>query len=155
MPTAGNKKNWSKKELEEREAFTKDLLKYIRKNGREHGINVYLSKGRYLIDGTRKINGYFDEEGTTLAVATNQDWSRWVCILIHEFSHMQQWIDQDECWTDCWEKLDGEDVDVGAMVDEWVFDAVKYDQKDVDRYIQKVRDMEGLLSKSWGICPFL
>ncbi len=64
-----------------------------------------------------RVSGYFVDYGTpTLAIATGKDINEWFMILLHESSHMDQWIEQSAYWVDSF--IDGrEAVD---YIDEWL-----------------------------------
>lgn len=76
--------------------FTTD----VNRKAREHGITVYKGRGKTVKcpgDGV-PVSGYFDEENLKLAVAIGD--SDWVGTFAHEASHMDQFLEGSEYWTD-------------------------------------------------------
>ena len=72
------------------------LVDFIEQTCEEHGIEIKLSKGKYVLCNKIKCNGYFDYEAEKLAVATNI--KSWELILVHEFSHFMQWLEDCKEW---------------------------------------------------------
>lgn len=71
------------------------------------------------------VNGFFDGDTRTLACAVGKDIEYWLTILIHESSHMDQFLESDPTWinnigliqTDLW--LSGDDeVDMDVIENE-------------------------------------
>jgi hypothetical protein len=64
-----------------------------------------------------RVSGYFIDYGTpTLAIATGKEVNSWFMILLHESSHMDQWIEKSPYWTNSF--IDGKEaVD---YIDEWL-----------------------------------
>jgi hypothetical protein len=52
----------------------------------------------YVTENAIMVNGYFDEKSKTLACAAGKDISQWLTILIHESSHMDQYLEQIPEW---------------------------------------------------------
>jgi hypothetical protein len=67
----------------------------------DNNIRLELSPEPFVTfsDGGIKCNGYFDDTIRTLACAMGKDISQWLFILIHESSHMDQFFEQVEAWT--------------------------------------------------------
>ena len=90
------------------------FLEMVKKDCKEKKVRLHLSKGRYVVmDGTR-CSGYFtSDEPPTLAVAMGRETSEWFPTLVHEYCHMQQWLDDTKIWwnantnTDLWDWLSG------------------------------------------------
>lgn len=57
----------------------------------KHNIKLILKNQKYFLDGGISIGGYFGDE---LAVATNKPEEVWLSYLIHEDSHLDQWIEK-------------------------------------------------------------
>lgn len=94
------------------DASVKAYLTRVRRIARMYGVRVYLGRGkRVWFSPAAMSNGYFD--GHTLAVATGKPIEAWVPILMHEDSHMDQWIER--------ERFFSEEYDYSAArVDEWL-----------------------------------
>lgn len=82
----------------------KKYLKTTFALAKRHGVSMFLSKHRSVKLGPdSRSNGYFNEEYGTqqtprLAVATNHPVEHWFGILLHESSHMDQWIEKSPYW---------------------------------------------------------
>lgn len=57
------------------------------------------TQGVPFTDGSIMVNGYFDDVTRTLACAMGKDVSQWLIILLHESSHMDQFMEQVSAWT--------------------------------------------------------
>lgn len=73
------------------------LLKTIKFECKANNIQLYLGAGKSVRtpDGF-KCGGYFCAEGRKLAVARKN--SNWVMILLHEYCHLLQWLENCEEW---------------------------------------------------------
>jgi hypothetical protein len=75
---------------------TQKLLKLVREDCKANNIRFFLGRGHYLRLGKMKCNGYFDNAIATLAVASKLP--NFPLILVHEYSHMQQWKEDCKEW---------------------------------------------------------
>ena len=95
----------------------KAFVQNVKRRCKAHRVELVLSPSRTVVltdTFSADCSGYFDETDRVLAVACGKPFEQWIEILIHEYSHMEQWI-HDERWThwsDCcfrmWEWMDGE-----------------------------------------------
>lgn len=75
----------------------------------EHEINLVLSNQRHVIyahDSTQTpCSGYFTANKVLnsyeLAVATGKPLEEWLPVLLHESSHMDQYLEMDQAWVNC------------------------------------------------------
>lgn len=92
--------------------LAKHLLPIIKKVCKSYNIKLYVGAGRSVRYGGVRSNGFFVEGsgfGTgKLAVARKA--KNWEYTLMHEFSHMLQWIDQCKAWCDYEKAFAGGDV---------------------------------------------
>ena len=73
------------------------FIDYIKSECKAAGIKVDLRKRKYLVlSGNIRCSGYFDSEERKLVVAMNR--KDWLAILVHEFGHFTQWMDQCKVW---------------------------------------------------------
>lgn len=125
---------------------TQNFLTFVKQECKAHGIKLKLKKSRYLkLTGNIKCSGYFDDTGKVLAVATNRP--DWLAILVHEYAHLTQWVDNCKPWRDLGDSMD--------RVDDWLTG------KEVDNIktaLAKCRDLEldnekrsTKLIKEWGL----
>lgn len=97
----------------------KQFVAHVRRRCTNKGIELMLSPSRNVVitdSFSTDCSGYFDDVNKVLVVACGKPFNDWIEILIHEYSHMQQWLDDDRWshWTDCcldlWSWLDGEKI---------------------------------------------
>lgn len=97
----------------------KQFVAHVRRRCTNKGIELMLSPSRNVVitdSFSTDCSGYFDDVNKVLVVACGKPFKDWIEILIHEYSHMQQWLDDDRWsyWTDCcldlWSWLDGEKI---------------------------------------------
>jgi hypothetical protein len=109
---------------------TYQFTKYVRKQCKLHGIKLILKKRKYLVlSGNAYCGGYFDDEARELVVAINHPES--LGILVHEFAHLTQWV--DNC--DPWRKL-GDSL---IKIHDWLGGK---QVKGIKRALAKARDLE-------------
>ena len=95
-----------------------EVKRLIKQECKDNEVNFYHGRGKTVLffDGIRS-NGYFfdgvgTDDGPTLAVATNENT---LTTLVHEYCHMQQFLEQAEVWTalrgnaQIWEWLSGDE----------------------------------------------
>ncbi len=85
--------------------------------------------GYLKLDGNIKCSGYFDDEGGMLVVAMKSPLA--LEILVHEFGHLTQYVDNCKPWRNLGNSLD-------KMTD-WLQGK---DIRNTDKYINAARDME-------------
>ena len=73
------------------------FIEHVKSECKKHNIKLVMRKVSYLklSDGIR-CSGYFDEEERVLAVAMKKD--IWLGVLVHEYAHLTQWVDNCEAW---------------------------------------------------------
>ena len=97
----------------------KQFVAHVKRQCKLKGIELMLSPSRNVVitdSFSTDCSGYFDDVNKVLVVACGKPFNEWIEILIHEYSHMQQWLGDDRWarWTDCcldlWAWLDKEKV---------------------------------------------
>ncbi len=91
--------NLSKEDINKISLFLDDLKNTCLKNNIK--LRMENKKGIPFTNDENGImvNGYFDEDGRELACAVGKDINFWLTILIHESSHMDQFLENDPSWT--------------------------------------------------------
>lgn len=106
------------------------FLHYVKGKCKKHGIKLILREVKYLrLDGNIRCSGYFDDEGGNLVVAMKSPLA--LEILVHEFGHLTQYVDNCKPWRNLGNSLD-------KMTD-WLHGK---DIRNSDKYINAARDME-------------
>ena len=89
----------------------KTFIKHVKNKCKEHNVKLILKNTKKIkIWDKTYVGGYFNDISTTkgeLVCATNN--TEYLNLLVHEFSHMEQWIEKTPLW---------KSIDTGA-VDEW------------------------------------
>ena len=78
----------------------KPFISHIKKMCNTKGIELMLSPSKTVVltdNFSTECSGYFDGGDKVLAVACGKPFEDWIEILIHEYGHMQQWMN-DERW---------------------------------------------------------
>lgn len=90
---------------------TQQFVEYVKQECKKYGVKLKLKKSRYLVlSGNIKCSGYFDDTGRELVVAINR--TDWLAILVHEFAHLTQWVDNCKPWRDLGDSIN--------KVDDWL-----------------------------------
>ena len=106
------------------------FLHYVKGKCRKHGIKLALREVSYLkLDGNIKCSGYFDDEGGMLAVAMKSPLA--LEILVHEFAHLTQYVDNCKSWRNLGNSLD--------KMTNWL---IGKNVRDYERHINVARDLE-------------
>lgn len=113
--------------------FKKDLLKLVKESCDEYKVQFYVGTGKYVTyNGKFKSNGFFDSEVPKLAITTNV--KNWELILVHEYCHLRQWIENCIHWRK-YVRLNGD------LISEWI-DGNKIDKRGVTRQINALLNLE-------------
>lgn len=117
------------------------IFKDIEEKSKSKGIEIKISPDSHVsYDDFVTCNGYFEAQpNPTLAVATGKPLHQWLPVLLHESSHMDQYIENCKEWQDC-TLPDGSDAVVKFF--EWVEDNSAYDKKDVVEWAQIAINVE-------------
>jgi hypothetical protein len=109
---------------------SRQFVKYVREQCKLHGVKLTLKKSRYLIlSDNARCSGYFDDEARELVVAGNHP--EYLSILVHEFAHLTQWVDNCEPWRKLGDSL--------VKIHDWLGGK---EVKGIKRALAKARDLE-------------
>jgi hypothetical protein len=78
----------------------KPFITSVKRQCKKYGIELILSPSKRVVltdDYLQECSGYFCDTDKALVVACGKPFEEWFEILIHEFSHMEQWK-SDERW---------------------------------------------------------
>ena len=93
----------------------KPFVSNVKRRCKANGIELVLSPSRSVVltdTFSSDCSGYFDSGDKVLVVACGKPFDQWIEILVHEYSHMEQWMldPRWEHWTDCclalWDWMD-------------------------------------------------
>jgi hypothetical protein len=118
-----------------------DFIGFAKEETEKNGIDFELRDVKYLVlrdEGYARCHGYFDEENKMLKCATGKHYSKWVPVLVHEYSHFEQWMEQTPIWKNsvCDEDETGYDYFL------WVKRKKEVSDKKIRKIVSCVRDME-------------
>jgi len=107
------------------------FINHVKKICRIYGVKCSLRNVSFVKMSGESVrcSGWFDEEKPELVVAMNRP--DWIEILVHEYSHLTQWVEQIKLWKDAevslekvWSWLDGKNC------------------RNIDKHIAVARDLE-------------
>lgn len=130
----------------------KPFVSSVKRQCKAYGIELVLSPSRTVVltdDFSQDCAGYFCDRDKALVVACGKPFIKWVEILVHEFSHMEQWK-SDERWTkwtsscgDTWDWLAGEKIMNQKQLMGVLDDMVELEKDCEMRSVEKI--------KKWGL----
>lgn len=97
---------------------TQRIVRHILKQCKKYKVTANLTRENSVeaSPGVR-CSGYFDDETLVLACALGKPEDDWLRILIHEFCHVEQWVEQCKAWTDYDFARQDEN---GMSIDDWL-----------------------------------
>ncbi len=117
---------------------------------KEHGAKFELRRGKRVDSGDGIFcHGYFEDHGTpTLCCAAGNGVEALLPILVHEFAHCTQWIDDTSVWRDA----------KAEKIFPWVSHRTELTSRQADKYFKAARMLEYdaekravKLIKRWGL----
>lgn len=109
---------------------SRQFVKHVREQCKLYGVKLTLKKSQYLIlSDNARCSGYFDEEAKELVVAGNHP--EYLSILVHEFAHLTQWVDNCEPWRKLGDSLE--------KIHDWLGGK---EVKGIKRALAKARNLE-------------
>ena len=76
-----------------------DFLQHVKRECRRYKINLVLTEDECFHSNGQSYGGYFTHVARELGVTHLNSEHLFISILVHEFSHMEQWIDEDPTYT--------------------------------------------------------
>ena len=118
----------------------KQFIEYVRDQIESAGGKFRLSDSKYVLANGWRCGGYLEAEPDCLelAVATKKPEKIWLEVLVHEFSHFQQYKENCHAWRSCY-LPDG--TDSGEIYINWV-EGKEYDMDLIKHCLAKTRNME-------------
>lgn len=93
----------------------KPFISNVKRRCKANGVELVLSPSRTVVltdTFSSDCSGYFDGNDRVLVVACGKPFEEWIEILIHEYSHMEQWLtdvrwpDWEDCCLALWDWMD-------------------------------------------------
>ena len=130
----------------------KPFFNNVKRRCKANKIELMLAPSRTVVitdSFSTDCSGYFDDYDKVLAVACGKPFEDWIEILVHEYSHMEQWL-SDPRWTkwtqhclDLWCWLDKEKIMNNSQL-KLVVDGMIELERDCE-----VRDIHNI--EKWGL----
>lgn len=116
------------------------FVNHVEDKCKENGVELIFMARKYikLSEDDLECVGYFDDANKELIIAVKRPIMDWLEILVHEYSHMNQWLEKEPIYIDC--KV-GENCP-GSMIDLWIRKEVELNEEQQREYFKKVRYME-------------
>lgn len=110
-----------------------EFIGYIVKTCIDNGFSLHLEHKVYVsVPGTEiKCSGFFDDQTKQLKVGTDREEDIWLGVLVHEFCHLLQYLDNHPYFED--------EIYADEEFDQWL-EGKSVD--DISEKIKKVRDLE-------------
>ena len=113
----------------------KDFIKKIKIDCKDNGVEFIVGKGNQMKHfDSENVCGYFSDSPPTLAYASGHKDS--FEILLHESSHMDQWLDK----MDLWKIIDVKNDD--EIMDDFLNGTSKYTQRKINNSIDRIQQLE-------------
>lgn len=100
-------------------------------------VKLELPESEVVEIGSTFCAGYFDEE--SLVVATGCPIQEWLPVLVHEYSHLMQYTEDDATWVDC--DL-GLGIDVQSITHLWIQHKLELTPEQIEDYLRKTIAVE-------------
>ena len=108
-----------------------DFLDQVKKQCDNYNVILHLenSQGIEFKNTGIMCNGYFvDSPHPKLGVATNKDIKDWFLVLLHEYCHMEQWLEKSPYWTN--NKM--EKGEASDLIDSWMNNEIEIASKQLE-----------------------
>ena len=115
------------------------FISHVKAVAQQNNVKLHLPKNKFIDDGDGRLcNGYFnDDPKPVLAVALGKPQEEWLPILVHEFGHMNQWIESHPYWTG----LRGAKGEASDLLDQWL-EGTEFTQKIISSFTKALINVE-------------
>lgn len=129
----------------------KPFIASVKRQCKTYGIELVLSPSRTVVltdDFNQDCSGYFCDRDKAIVVACGKPFKDWVEILVHEFSHMEQWKNDPrwDKWTDAcgktWGWLAGDNMMNKTQLYKTLDDMVELEKDCELRAVEKIKKWE-------------
>ena len=108
----------------------KDFIDFVKSECEKYNVKCDLRNTKFVkMTGSMKCSGWFDETAPELVCSMNR--VDWIQILVHEYAHLTQWVDNTSLWQQACDSL--------SIVWDWL-DGV--DAEDIEKHIDVARELE-------------
>lgn len=135
----------------------KQFVAHVKRRCTVNGIELMMSPSRNVVltdSFSADCSGYFDEVNKVLVVACGKPFKDWIEVMVHEYSHMEQWMTDERWghWTDCcldlWDWLDG-DIELNEHQMKGMIDGMIDLERDCEvRALQNIRKWKLPINKA-------
>lgn len=71
-----------------------NFIEKVKMHLKEYGFKLSLENTEFILTNNISVSGYFSENESILKVAINKPLNQWLPILVHEYGHFLQYIEQ-------------------------------------------------------------
>jgi len=112
------------------------FIEYVRKDLEKSSIVLKLIPEKSIKADGVSVEGYFDE--TNLAVSIDKPVKEWLHIMVHEYSHFRQWVENCYAWNRV--IIGGEDISDTLFL--WIKRKKKFSLDTLKLHTSRIRDLE-------------
>lgn len=117
----------------------KNFLSHVENITKKRKVKFSLVNQPTVITGGVHCSGFFDGgKEPELTVAIGKDEKEWMEILVHEFGHMNQWIENAKVWTN----LNIEDTTQIGLFDLWLGHHIELNKEQLKKCISSIIELE-------------
>ena len=114
------------------------IVNLIKKNCKSYGISVQLEETEFIMINKIPVSGYFSETESIIRVAIQKPVDQWLPILIHEYCHFLQYIEQAEVYR----KLIIDGQNANSLLDDWLNHKIELSPEKLDKIIEVIFNLE-------------
>jgi len=111
-----------------------DIIRFIKEECEKNNITMVVDDAEFTYADSIPCTGYFDHDQMKLAIAIKAP--KAILILIHEYCHMRQWIEQCDAWKEY------EESDSGVIMDWWLARKIELTEEQQLKYFNIVAKLE-------------
>jgi hypothetical protein len=135
----------------------RQFVAHVKRRCKANRIELVMSPSRNVVvtdSFSTDCAGYFDDVNRTLVVACGKPFNDWIEILVHEYSHMEQWLGDERWshWSDCcynlWAWLDKDRIMNNAQLTELMDGMIELERDCEVRALENIRRWNLPINKS-------
>ena len=126
----------------------KELLEHTIECCKLNNTDLLIKNVNYVTDCGIKCTGYFGykditEQQTEMAVACKRPYEEWLCTLLHETCHMDQWIEDAKAWREgSWTVKQGYTMEALDLLSYWLDGYVELKPDILDKTLWRCAQLE-------------
>ncbi|MDO8536646.1 MAG: hypothetical protein Q7R94_00145 [bacterium] len=117
---------------------------HVKERARWNNVDLVFAQESHLqYPGSKSlVNGYFIDKGgkREFGVAMGKPMDKWLSVLVHESSHMDQWMEDAYCWKE--RLIPGTGIEALDEIFRWTAKEIELPPEKVSDYIRRARNVE-------------